>query len=411
MPLLPTQRAFVTSAQPFPAFVGGYGSGKTGAGIARALALKGAFKDNDIAYYLPTYPLVEDIAFARFPEILDARGVTYKVNKQHSFIEFANAGKIQFRTMENPDRIVGYEVAHSILDELDTLPTDKARKVWNRVIARNRQKCPMRNTVAVTTTPEGFKFVYERWSKNPANGYVMFNASTYENEINLPADYIQNLKDSYPDNLLQAYLHGQFVNLTSGSVYHEFSRKLNTTNEVITNDDYDIYVGMDFNVEKMACAFGIVRGENLIIADEISDGFDTPAVIKIIKERYPGKRIFVYPDASGANRDSGNASTSDLALLRQAGFTVLANHSNPFVKDRVLAVNQLIHNQGIRRLFINISKCPMLTESIEKQSYSKSGAPDKTQGFDHMTDAIGYLICYKYPIISKLIMRSTLTGV
>jgi hypothetical protein len=69
--------------------------------------------------------------------------------------------------MENPDAIVGYEVADSMVDELDTLPTAKANEVWNKIIARNRQKKPdgTPNSVAVGTTPEGFRFVYEKWQK------------------------------------------------------------------------------------------------------------------------------------------------------------------------------------------------------------------------------------------------------
>ena len=68
MPLSEVQKAFATSKAPFPAFVGGFGSGKTAAGMARIMALKGAFKHCDVAYYLPTYPLVEDIAFKLFPD-------------------------------------------------------------------------------------------------------------------------------------------------------------------------------------------------------------------------------------------------------------------------------------------------------------------------------------------------------
>jgi len=186
MALSETQKAFATSLAPFPCFCGGFGSGKTAAAIARAMALKTQFKNCDIAYYLPSYQLVEDIAFKRFPELCERKGWAYKINKQSKHIEFPNAGRIIFRTMDNPAMIVGYEVAHSILDELDTLPIEKAREVWHKVIARNRQKCTMMNTVAVATTPEGYRFVYDRWVKNGNDDYVLFKAKTLDNQINLP---------------------------------------------------------------------------------------------------------------------------------------------------------------------------------------------------------------------------------
>lgn len=407
--LTPTQKAFATTRDPFPLFVGGFGSGKTAAAIARAMALKSHFKTCDIAYYLPTYPLVEDIAFRRFPELCERKGWSYKLNKASSFIEFPNAGRIVFRTMENPARIVGYEVAHSILDELDTLPMDKARDVWNKVIARNRQKCSMGNTVAVATTPEGFRFVYDRWVKNPAPGYTIFRAKTQDNIKNLPAGYIDNLKNSYPSNLLSAYLDGEFVNLTAGSVYPEFDRSLNYCNSTI-QDNEALHIGLDFNVTKMAAVVYVLRDTNPHAVMEFTDVFDTPAMCQLIKSRFAGHPIFIYPDASGQARKSNNASESDLSILRQAGFTVLVNSRNPAVKDRVLATNNMIHSQGVRRLFVNTDACPALTESFEKQAYDKNGEPDKSSGLDHVIDAATYFIAYKFPITPQAVKRIQLIG-
>jgi hypothetical protein len=189
------------------------------------------------------------MALPRFDEILTSIGAKFKINKNDSLIEIENCGSIILRTMDNPARIVAYEVADSILDELDTLPTDKAREVWNKAIARNRQKKPdgAINTVAVATTPEGFRFVYERWKKDPAAGYRLIKATTMSNAANLPDGYIDSLRASYPTNLLAAYLDGEFVNLTAGSVYPEFDRTLNATTETIQVSE-PLHIGMDFNV-------------------------------------------------------------------------------------------------------------------------------------------------------------------
>lgn len=47
----------------------------------QAMGLKTQFKDCDIAYYLPTYPLIEDIAYRRFPELCERKNIAYKLNK------------------------------------------------------------------------------------------------------------------------------------------------------------------------------------------------------------------------------------------------------------------------------------------------------------------------------------------
>lgn len=392
--LTPTQKAFAICREPFPAFVGGFGSGKTAAAIARAMALKTQFKECDVAYYLPSYQLVEDIAFRRFPDLCERKGWAYRVNKQSKHIEFPNAGRIIFRTMDNPALIVGYEVAHSIIDELDTLPTEKAREVWNKVIARNRQKCPIANTVAVATTPEGFRFVYERWVKNKADGYVLFKARTIENEKNLMPGYIDNLKNTYPTNLLSAYLDGEFVNLTAGSVYPDFDRKLNASEESI-NAGEALHIGMDFNVTNMSAIVHVLRNDKPHAVMEFTGVFDTPAMAGLLKSRYAGHKLYVYPDASGNSRKSVNASESDLSILRQHGFTVMVNPSNPPVKDRVNAMNKMIGERSYR---VHPDNCPQLVESLEKQCYDKNGEPDKSAGFDHVLDAAGYMVAYRYPI-------------
>lgn len=405
-----TQRAFVTCGEPYPAFVGGFGSGKTAAAMARAMLLKVLCRQQSIAYYLPTYPLIQDIAFERFPELCEKRGWAFKLNRQDAVMEFPGAGRIVFRNMEQPDRIVGYEVAHSLVDEIDTMATDKARQAWNKIIARNRQKCGMPNTVGVATTPEGFKFVYERWQKSPAPGYVMFRAKTEENAANLPPEYIPNLRASYSANLLQAYLEGEFVNLTQGSVYAEFDRILNASAATIQPSE-PLHIGMDFNVGQMSAVVFVLRDGNPHAVDEFTGLLDTPAMIAAVKSRYIGHAIFVYPDSSGGSRKTVNASESDIALLRAARFTVLAPSSNPAVKDRVMAMNQMIHSDGVRRLMVNADDCPMFVECLEKQAYDKNGEPDKSGGLDHTNDAAGYFIHYKFPVRGRGAQRIALGGI
>lgn len=407
-----SQSKFVYSKAPFPAFVGGFGSGKTAAGIARLMRYKRGCPNQDVAYYLPTYPLIEDIAFQRFPAMFERAGLDFKLNQQKSTIETA-LGRIIFRNMEQPDRIVGYEVAHSVVDELDTLPIDKARAVWNKIIARNRQKAytlegrPVPNTVGVVTTPEGFRFVYDRWVKNPAAGYEIIKAKTAENAENLPPSYIENLRNSYSSSLLAAYLDGEFVNLTSGSVYSNFDRSLHQTDATLERGE-SLHIGMDFNINNMSAVTFVLRGGLPYAVDEFVGYRDTPDIIRAIKDRYDGHHITIYPDASGAAHKSVNASLSDIALLRQAGFTVLANSRNPAVKDRVMAVNLILEKGELK---INPDRCPTLIESLERQAYGKNGEPDKTGGFDHLNDALGYFIVYKFGLLRSTVTLAPLSGI
>jgi PBSX family phage terminase large subunit len=385
--------------------VAGFGAGKTYAAIMRAIAKKLQYPKQNVAYYLPTYDLVRRIGFPRFYEVLETLNIPASINRQDAVITLPNMGEIIFRTMDTPERIIGYEVADSIVDELDTLPTEKAEDVWNKVLGRNRQKKPdgSINTVGAVTTPEGFKFVYDRWVKKTEDGYRIIKASSYSNSKHLNTGYIQSLKDTYPTNLLAAYIDGEFVNLKCGSVYPSFDRTLNATTETIQPNE-PLHIGMDFNVGKMATVVVVLRNDKPHAVAEHTGMLDTPATISLLKSRYEGHKILVYPDASGQSRKSNNASETDLTLLRQAGFQVMVNFSNPAVKDRILTVGKMVESREFK---VNPDKCPELVEAFEKQAYDKNGEPDKTSGFDHVLDAIGYLISYRYPIrkpVSKIQM-------
>lgn len=396
------QHRFIQATERFPLLVAGFGSGKTWGAVVRALTLKCKYPKQDIGYYLPTFDLVKTVGYPSFLEVMELMNLRGEIHRTDRVLEIFGAGNIIFRSMDRPERIVGYKHADAIADEIDTLPTNAAREVWNKIIARNRQKKPdgTLNTVAAATTPEGFKFVYDRWQKNgrAEDGYRIYRASTFSNARNLPPDYIPSLYSTYSTNLLLAYVDGQFVNLTSGSVYPEFDRNLNDTKAQIVSNE-PLHIGMDFNIGNMSAVIHVQRdGEPHGVAEHMKV-LDTPEMIALIKKRWEGHPILVYPDSSGRNRKSANASESDLALLRQAKFQVCVNSRNPSVKDRVISMNTMINRGGQRRYHISQDRCPMAVESLEKQAYDDNGEPDKKTGHDHSNDAIGYYVNYRWPIV------------
>jgi hypothetical protein len=288
-----------------------------------------------------------------------------------------------------------------LIDEADVLSEKDAEMVWNKMMARARQKKPdgAVNTVACVSTPEGFKWLYRTFEKEKKPGYELIRAPTSSNPY-LPTGYMDQLRAAYSPNLLLAYTEGFFVNLTAGSVYAEFDRTLNATSETVQPGD-TLHIGMDFNVAHGAAVVHVLRGDDPHAVNEFTEVFDTPAMIALIKRDYPGHAVMIYPDASGGNRKSNNASESDLSLLKAAGFRVCVNPANPAVKDRVLSSNAMIHRGGVRRYRVNPEKCPQLVESLEKQAYDKHGEPDKSGGLDHIIDAATYFIAYRWPLTGR----------
>ena len=406
------QSRFLNMDNKFKAFVAGFGSGKTWVGCS---GMAKHFWENpriNAGYFAPTYPQIRDIFYPTMEEVAYDWGLTIDVKEANKEVHFYSGrvyrGTTICRSLDKPSSIVGFKIGHGLVDEIDILNQDKATLAWRKIIARMRyKKDGLRNGIDVTTTPEGFKFVYEQFVKQLREKphlekmYGLIQASTYDNEKNLPDDYIESLFESYPKQLISAYLNGQFVNLLSGAVYANFDRKLNHTGETAKEGE-PLHIGMDFNVLKMAAVVYVLRDNKLYAVDELTDVRDTPTMAQMIKERFEGHAIKIYPDASGQNTSSKSASQSDLSILREAGFTLVVDSANPRVKDRIMATEaMLLNGKGERRLLVNTHRCPKFTEGLEQQVYDRNGEPDKSSGVDHVNDAGTYPVVKLFPIVKR----------
>jgi len=409
------QVEILTLDVPFPLFVGGYGSGKSEALIWNAITDVFTFQGAKVGIYAPTYDLLTLNLIPRFEEILDNElSVKYSHNKSRHIIYIHGQGQLIFRSADLANRIVAYECFRSHVDEADLLPPEKAKNVWERIIARNRQKVPkdiaqtltVTNKVTAYSTPESFQFTYKRWQKEPGAGYKYVRAATYSNPF-LPESYIDNLRDSYPPQLCEAYIEGKWVNIYSGNVYKYFDREQHHTDDVIEKND-TLYISQDFNVGGcVSIVYTIHDGIPMALDEFVSE--DTEEIIQQTKSKYPDHKVIFYPDATGQHKDT-RSSSSDIDMLKAAKFPVRVPRVNPFVKDRVNAMNRLLMKNMIR---INTDRCKEFCSALEEQAWDlKTGMPQKygePASVDDYTDAGTYFIAYEYPVkklkssVSKLL--------
>ena len=385
IPTLKHQREFIQSTAIHTALIGGFGSGKSHVGVAKTIIKKLQFPNVNVAYYLPTYGLINDVAFPKFIEQLQAYNIPFTVNRSENIIK-TEFGSIILRNMSDPERIIGYEVGYSLIDETDALTKDKMADVFMKIIGRNRSKLPKGyiNQTDVVGTPEGFKWLHEFFVKNSNENKKVIKAKTYDNPF-LPKGYVDTLKETYTESQINAYLNGEFVNLNSASVYQSYNRKSHRTNEVALPNER-LIVGLDFNITNMNAVVHVMRNKILYAIDEVSGCYDTQTMCDTLKHNYPNNIIEINPDASGNARSTSGA--SDFSILRQNGMIISAPKKNPNVSERVNAVNMAFQND---RYYVNDKMCPAYSEALENQSY-KNGVPDKQSGFDHITEAGGYAV-------------------
>ena len=168
-----------------------------------------------------------------------------------------------------------------------------------------------------------------------------------------------------------------------------------------------IYVGIDMNINPMSAVIGVINKSGVLhIIDELEIySSNTNELVQEIKARYPHRIINAFPDASGQAQKTSAAGVTDHIILQNAGMKVRVGNINPPVVDRINSVNSLLCNTNRERNLLIDPSCKRLRECLIKHTYKEgTRQPNKTDGFDHLLDAMGYLV-YNNFVIRKEIRR------
>lgn len=364
--------------------LGGVGSGKTFLGtvfcyknIAEQPQTMGFIGAN-------TYQQLRDVCIPSLLDLFEDLNIEYKYNKNQSNIT-VNSTTILCRSLERYDNFRGIEIGWYWLDEA----AYAKREAFDVVMGRLRCPKAKKHHGLITTTPKGYNWLYDYFNPNGllnSGEFKTYRASSRDNK-HLPEGYIDSLKGQYDDKMFLQEIEGQFVNLTSGSVYYNFDRDKNV-------EEFDIhpygglFIGMDFNVDPMTCVMLQFRNAKLYVFDEIFDRDSSTEKIcsKLHAQGYSAGRVI--PDSTGRNRKTSGK--TDFDIIKKAGFVIESTH-NPHVFDRVNNVNRLL-KQG--KIVIH-PRCKKLIGDLEKVSW-KNNDLDKTSDkmLTHISDALGYA-CWK----------------
>lgn len=404
--LLPAQQEFVEdSSHRILGYIGGFGSGKTFALVAKLVFLGLANPACTLMALEPIYPMIRTVFMPTFEALMEQWAIkyTFRASDMEYTMQLPNGKvKVLLQSAENWQRIRGQNLAAAVWDECDSSQTMLAQKASEMLLARMRTG--QLNQLAVASTPEGFRWAYQTFVEREAQDKRLIQVNTMDNP-HLPVDYVSSLEANYPSRLIQAYLQGRFVNMAASSVYPDFERDLNISTISSPTEDDILWVGMDFNVDRCWMVVIVQRGGDYhIIAEHIAR--DTPACKDVLHEHYSpwirAQQLIVCPDASAQSRSSQSAGISDVGLLKapwQDGSRLRLQYQagNPFIKDRVLSVNTLVLNGlGERHLLVH-PKCRGVVRGFEQQSYDlQTQQPQKGDGgvddLSGQMDALGYAI-------------------
>lgn len=200
-----------------------------------------------------------------------------------------------------------------------------------------------------------------------------------------------------PDAYAHVWEGGYYIG-GAGRVYSSYTGKGfpgGNLDDSVADTGAEILVGMDFNVNPMSCVVAVRVADECHVLDALQvKSSNTEEVAAELRRRYPGRRVIVCPDPSGkARKSSAPVGQTDFTILERAGFQVRAPNQAPLVVDRINNANALYRDgTGRRRVRIH-PRAVALTTALAHLTYKDgTSQPDKSKGYDHICDAMDYLL-------------------
>lgn len=322
---------------------------------------------------------------------------------------------------ENAENIRGIHLDFVVIDECK----DVADHVWPQIIMPALAASDTGDALFIGTPGQANNWFLDMYTNGLTENndpfyeiYKTFEYTTIEGG-NVSLDFVKQSARTMTDDAFRREFEAQFVN-SGDVVYSNFDRRRNVTADAYDNGG-TLLVGMDFNISPMSAVFASDHGKGDIrIFSEMEiyggggDGAGgTQGMVDEIKRRFPDweqRGVVVYPDPSGRQRRTSSSAT-DIQILRQAGFNVIAPLKAPYIRDRVNTVQAaLLNAAGERRLLIH-PDCKSLIKCLENLTYNPNdGKPEKRSGFDHIPDALGYMILGEMPLVKRHLGMAKIGG-
>lgn len=358
----------------------------------------------------PTRAQARRLFWNDLKKLVPSWAVGGRISESELSIPLINGAKIQVIGLEVAQRVEGTPIVHALLDEC----ADIRPEVWPmhlRPSLSDRQ-----GTVDFTGVPEGRNWLYDLFID--AQSLDDWTAITWTSEEVLPLylgeeeakKELASARATLDELTYDQEYRASFVTF-QGRAYYNFSLEHN-----IGSWKYEpsapLFLCFDFNVEPGVAVVIQEFNGNSVVIDEIyiPRNSNTEIVGRAVVERYgqhPGE-IFVYGDATGGARGTAKIAGSDWDILKRilpSKSRWRVPKSNPKEKSRVNAMNSRLKTaDGLRHLYVN-SSCVNTIKDFEGVEFLKGSAGEIDKKGDprltHITDAIGYYVAKKYPIVKK----------
>lgn len=425
--IFPHQLKLVHSRSFISSIVGGYGSGKSYAlGFCQIDWMQRESPMSPTVACAPTFKQLDQATLKNLKKLLSECDIDFIHGSQPpaswnvplrrfyrkwtDIISLETGHIIVCASLDEPDSLRGPEFGQALMDELAFCPTDDGFDV-----IQSRMRCgyTTNHRIRIATSPPKFPNWFYKAFGNPATrnqAYEVIHATTLDN-VELPPEYKNRLKENYDDIKYRRDVLGQWIFGGGGLVYTEFDFEKHIQPWEY-NPHLELHIGADFNRAPLAWVVCQIDPNDDCIHqfDEIFIERDatTQEACEIVRAKWKEQTIYVYPDASCSQMRTASAtgSISDLTIMEDHDFQpIMAGFHNPPIVDRVEAVQTRFRNNG----YLIDPRCKNTLESLANTTYidgtrKPKKCKDPGEIGEHPTDALGYLV-YAYEMASGGITR------
>ena len=346
-----------------------------------------------VLYIANTYRQAKQVIWDELKTQLYAVNWIEKVNESDLQIQLINGSRIFVRSAENKEALRGTKYDFIVMDECGDINPD----TWFTVL---------RPTLSDTGghalfigSPKGRNWFYDLWVQAGAEqDWNSYQYTTLEGGW-VPPEEIEAARRDLDERQFRQEYEAQFEDY-AGVIFYAFSEHNMRTFTGFPTLRTPLHIGLDFNTSPCTAVVSIKDATTIHVIDEIAIySSNTNEMAREIQRRYPMRQIYVYPDATGARRNTNSNGLSDHIILHNAGFKVKTEKTNPPVGEAINSVNSLLcSGDNTRRLFID-PKCKLLREGLIKHTYKEGTREiDKSSGYDHITDCLRYLVHSLFPV-------------
>jgi hypothetical protein len=415
------QEAFVRGDEKFSAYIGGLGSGKTWAGIARGLkfALQpkpaGVFHAPHGICAAVSYPALRDIIIPKLQEVMHITGLAdwerdYK--KSEKELTLKNGAIIRLRSLDRPDNIIrGPEYTWAFIDEGRNVSLSD----WKLITGRLRQPGYKRGAW-VASTPNGYDWMHSVFHPDGELHQTeypdaeWYNAPMREN-IHLDEDYLDMMEQSYSGRFYEQEVLGQFVGIVEGGVFSEWDPDQYCV-PLAYRPDLPLYTMWDFGIgDPGVCVFAQVEWRVVDLAPGRAVKLPWLYILDFIEakdwtastwaEAYHAKLKLDFPTGTVTKGDYGDPAgmqrnpstgTSVIHDLNAAGVHVGPVPKRP--QDYAIRILQNMMSGG--RVLVNQDRAKRISEAFSSHKWKldkngvRTGENPVHDWTSHIVDAVRY---------------------